>query len=75
MLAGGHYLLQHVRPAIVLEIHNQDAYRACVDLLKGSGYTIRKISGRHLRVLDAEAAAYARWRGARTSSALPNFMA
>jgi len=58
VLAGAHHLLRHSRPAIVLEIHNQDAYRACVDLLKASGYAVREIVGRHLRDLDDEAISY-----------------
>lgn len=58
VLAGAHHLLRHTRPTIVLEVHNQDAYRACVDLLKAAGYTIRVIVERHLRDLNDEAISY-----------------
>jgi FkbM family methyltransferase len=58
VLAGAHRLLRHSRPAIVLEVHNQDAYRACVDLLKPAGYVVREIVGRHLRDLNHKAISY-----------------
>jgi FkbM family methyltransferase len=58
VLAGAHHLLRHSRPAIVLEVHNQDAYRACVDLLKAARYVVREIVGRHLRDLNDEAISY-----------------
>jgi FkbM family methyltransferase len=58
VLAGAHPLLRYPRPAIVLEVHNQDAYRACVDLLKAAGYAVREIVGRHLRDLYDEAISY-----------------
>lgn len=58
VLAGAHHLLRHSRPAIVLEVHNQGAYRACVDLLKAAGYAVREIVGRHLRDLNDEAISY-----------------
>jgi FkbM family methyltransferase len=58
VLAGAHHLLRHSRPAIVLEVHNQDAHRACVALLKAAGYAVREIVGRHLRDLNDEAITY-----------------
>jgi FkbM family methyltransferase len=58
VLAGAHNLLRHSRPAVVLEVHNQEAYRACVDLLKAAGYAVRKIVGRHLHDLNDEAISY-----------------
>jgi FkbM family methyltransferase len=58
VLAGSHHLLRQFRPAIVLEVHNQDACRACVDLLKAAGYTVREIVGRYLRDLSDEAISY-----------------
>jgi FkbM family methyltransferase len=58
VLAGAHHLLRLSRPAIVLEVHNQDAYRACVDLLKAARYAVREIVGRHLHHLNDEAISY-----------------
>jgi len=58
VLAGAHHLLRHSRPAILLEVHNRDAYRACVDLLKPAGYAVREIVRRHLRGLNDEAIFY-----------------
>jgi FkbM family methyltransferase len=58
VLAGAQRLLRHSRPAIVLEVHNQDACRGCVDLLHAAGYAVRQIVGRHLRDLGDEAISY-----------------
>jgi len=58
VLADSHHLLRHSRPAIVLEVPNQDAYRACVDRLKAVGYAVRQIVGRHLRDLNDEGRSY-----------------
>jgi hypothetical protein len=58
VLAGAHHLLRLTRRAVVLEVHNQDACRACVDLLKVAGYMVREIAGRHLRDLNDEAITY-----------------
>jgi FkbM family methyltransferase len=58
VLAGAHHLLRHSRPAIVLEVHNQDTYRASVDLLKAAQYAVREIVGRHLRDVNDEAISY-----------------
>lgn len=58
VLAGAQHLLRHSRPAIVLEVHNQDAGRRCVDLLHAAGYAVRQIAGRHVRDLSDEAISY-----------------
>jgi FkbM family methyltransferase len=58
VLASAKRLLRDSRPAIVLEVHNQDACRGCLDLLHAAGYAVRQIVGRHIRDLSDEAIYY-----------------
>lgn len=58
VLAGARGTLARRRPAIVLEVHNRTACRACVALLSEAGYTVRRIVGSELLDVAGEGIAY-----------------
>ena len=58
VLAGAREILARRRPAIVLEVHNPTACRACVAVLTDAGYTVRRIAGSELLDVAADGIAY-----------------
>jgi hypothetical protein len=58
VLAWAHHLLRHLHPAVLLEVHNQDVYRACVAPLKAAGYAVRQIVAKHPRHPNDEGGSY-----------------
>jgi FkbM family methyltransferase len=49
VLRGATELLRRHRPLVLLEIHNEESYHACMALLKRSGYNMFSIEGGRLR--------------------------